>query len=103
MSLTSGVVLVAFGMIGATISGVTFISVPGEVGNTNWHYLQFLLGNFFGYWIIALVLIPLYYKLNLISIYTYLNHRFGVKSYRTGSFFFLLGLDGLIVFIVDAS
>lgn len=82
--------LVAFGMIGATISGVTFISVPGEVGNTNWHYLQFLLGNFFGYWIIALVLIPLYYKLNLISIYTYLNHRFGVKSYRTGSFFFLL-------------
>ncbi len=82
--------LVAFGMIGATISGVTFISVPGEVGNTNWYYLQFLLGNFLGYWIIAFVLIPLYYKLNLVSIYTYLNHRFGLASYRTGSFFFIL-------------
>ncbi len=82
--------LVAFGMIGATISGVTFISVPGEVGNSNWFYLQFLLGNFIGYWIIALVLIPLYYRLNLVSIYTYLNLRFGDKTYRTGSFFFLL-------------
>ncbi len=82
--------LVAFGMIGATISGVTFVSVPGEVGNTNWYYLQFLLGNFLGYWIIAFVLIPLYYRLNLVSIYTYLNHRFGVSSYRTGSFFFIL-------------
>lgn len=82
--------LVAFGMIGATISGVTFISVPGEVGNTNWYYLQFLLGNFLGYWIIAFVLIPLYYKLNLVSIYTYLNHRFGLASYCTGSFFFIL-------------
>ncbi len=82
--------LVAFGMIGATISGVTFISVPGEVGHSNWFYLQFLLGNFVGYWIIALVLIPLYYKLNLVSIYTYLNIRFGRSSYRTGSFFFIL-------------
>lgn len=82
--------LVAFGMIGATISGVTFVSVPGEVGHSNWFYLQFLLGNFVGYWIIALVLIPLYYKLNLVSIYTYLNIRFGERTYRTGSFFFIL-------------
>lgn len=82
--------LVAFGMIGATISGVTFVSVPGEVGHSNWFYLQFLLGNFVGYWIISLVLIPLYYKLNLVSIYTYLNIRFGERTYRTGSFFFIL-------------
>jgi Na+/proline symporter len=82
--------LVAFGMIGSTISGVTFISVPGEVGHSAWTYLQFLLGNFIGYWIIALVLIPLYYKLNLVSIYTYLDQRFGLKSYKTGAFFFLV-------------
>ncbi|WP_423129616.1 sodium:solute symporter [Gaoshiqia sp. Z1-71] len=82
--------LVAFGMIGSTISGVTFISVPGEVGNTAWTYLQFLLGNFIGYWVIALVLIPLYYKLNLVSIYTYLDQRFGIRSYKTGAFFFLV-------------
>ena len=82
--------LVAFGMIGSTISGVTFISVPGEVGNSAWTYLQFLLGNFIGYWIIALVLIPLYYRLNLVSIYTYLDERFGVRSYKTGAFFFLV-------------
>jgi solute:Na+ symporter, SSS family len=82
--------LVAFGMIGATISGVTFISVPGEVGNSAWSYLQFILGNFVGYWIIALVLLPLYYKRNLVSIYTYLDQRFGLRSYKTGSFFFIL-------------
>ncbi len=82
--------LVAFGMIGSTISGVTFISVPGEVGNSAWTYLQFLFGNFFGYWIIALVLIPLYYRLNLVSIYTYLDQRFGLRSYKTGAFFFLV-------------
>ena len=82
--------LVAFGMIGSTISGVTFISVPGEVGNTAWTYLQFLLGNFIGYWIIAMVLIPLYYRLNLVSIYTYLDQRFGIRSYKTGAFFFLV-------------
>jgi Na+/proline symporter len=82
--------LVAFGMIGATISGVTFISVPGEVGKSGWTYLQFLMGNFFGYWVIALVLIPLYYRLKLISIYTYLDQRFGTNSYKTGSFFFLI-------------
>jgi len=82
--------MVAFAMIGTTISGVTFISVPGEVGNSGWTYLQFLLGNLVGYWVIALVLIPLYYRLNLVSIYTYLDQRFGVKSYKTGSFFFLV-------------
>ncbi|MBW8324377.1 MAG: sodium:solute symporter [Prolixibacteraceae bacterium] len=82
--------VVAFAMIGTTISGVTFISVPGEVGNSGWTYLQFLLGNFVGYWVVALVLIPLYYKLNLVSIYTYLDQRFGVRSYKTGSFFFLV-------------
>ncbi len=82
--------LVAFGMIGSTISGVTFISVPGEVGNSAWTYLQFLLGNFLGYWIIALVLIPLYYRLNLVSIYTYLDQRFGIRSYKTGAFFFII-------------
>jgi SSS family solute:Na+ symporter len=82
--------MVAFAMIGTTISGVTFISVPGEVGHSGWTYLQFLMGNFLGYWVIALVLIPLYYKLNLVSIYTYLDQRFGVSSYKTGSFFFLV-------------
>lgn len=82
--------LVAFAMIGSTISGVTFISVPGEVGHSGWTYLQFLFGNFIGYWVIALVLIPLYYRLKLVSIYTYLNQRFGVGSYKTGSFFFLV-------------
>lgn len=87
---TSPWYLVAFAMIGTTISGVTFISVPGEVGNSGWTYLQFLLGNFVGYWIVALVLVPLYYKLQLVSIYTYLNQRFGVRSYKTGSFFFLI-------------
>ena len=82
--------MVAFAMIGTTISGVTFISVPGEVGHSGWTYLQFLLGNFVGYWVIALVLIPLYYKLQVVSIYTYLDQRFGVRSYKTGSFFFLV-------------
>src|SRR5690606_16990977 len=68
--------LVAFGMIGASLSGVTFISVPGEVGNTNWSYLQFIMGNMVGYAIIALILIPLFYRMNLISIYEYLKQRF---------------------------
>ncbi len=82
--------LVAFGMIGATISGVTFISVPGEVGKSGWTYLQFLMGNFVGYYVIALVLIPLYFRLNMVSIYSYLDKRFGTNSYKTGSFFFLI-------------
>lgn len=82
--------IVAFGMIGTTISGVTFISVPGEVGNSASTYFQFILGNLVGYWIVALVLLPIYYKLNLISIYSYLEQRFGFYSYKSGSFFFLL-------------
>jgi len=82
--------LVAFGMVGATLSGVTFISVPGEVGNSAFSYLQFVFGNIVGYWLVAGILLPLYYKLNLISIYSFLDKRFGVKSYKTGSFFFLI-------------
>lgn len=82
--------LVAFGMVGATLSGVTFISVPGEVGNTAFSYLQFVLGNIVGFWVVAGVLLPLYYRLNLVSIYSYLDQRFGTRSYKTGSFFFLI-------------
>ncbi|MDE5420406.1 sodium:solute symporter [Labilibaculum sp. DW002] len=82
--------LVAFGMIGASLSGVTFISVPGEVGNTAWSYFQFVLGNFVGYFVVAQVLIPLYYRLKLVSIYSYLNQRFGIGTYKIGSFFFLV-------------
>jgi Na+/proline symporter len=82
--------LVAFGMIGASLSGVTFISVPGEVGNTNFYYFQVVLGYTLGYFTIAKVLLPLYYKLNLVSIYSYLEDRFGFWSYKTGAFFFIL-------------
>ena len=82
--------VVAFGMIGTTISGVTFISVPGEVGNSACTYFEFIMGNLVGFWIVALVLLPVYYKLNLISIYSYLEQRFGFYSYKSGSFFFLL-------------
>jgi SSS family transporter len=82
--------LVAFGMVGATLSGVTFISVPGEVGNSAFSYLQFVLGNLVGYWLVAGILLPLYYKLKLVSIYSFLEQRFGVSSYKTGSFFFLI-------------
>ena len=82
--------LVAFGMVGAALSGVTFVSVPGMVGNNNFYFFQFILGNVVGYLFITYVLIPLYYKLNLVSIYGYLKERFGVKTYKTGSFYFLL-------------
>ena len=82
--------LVAFGMIGTSLSGVTFISVPGEVGNSNFTYFQLVIGYLFGYYFIAKVLLPLYYKYNLISIYTYLKNRFGIYSYKSGAFFFLL-------------
>lgn len=82
--------VVAFGMIGTTISGVTFISVPGEVGNSAFTYFQFVMGNFVGYLIIAFVLLPVYYRMNLISIYTYLEERLGFYSYKSGSFIFLL-------------
>ncbi len=82
--------LVAFGMIGATLSGVTFISVPGEVGNSNMFYFQMVLGYLVGYFVIGAVLLPIYYKLNLVSIYSYLHKRFGLLSYKTGSSFFIL-------------
>lgn len=82
--------LVAFGMIGASLSGVTFISVPGEVGNSFFSYFQVVLGYLLGYLVIAKVLLPLYYRLNLVSIYGYLEQRFGFWSYKTGSAFFLL-------------
>lgn len=82
--------LVAFGMIGTTISGVTFISVPGTVKTDFFTYFQFVLGNVAGYIIIAVVLMPLYYRMQLTSIYTYLERRMGVWSYKTGAFFFLI-------------
>ena len=82
--------LVAFGMVGATLSGVTFISVPGEVGNSAFSYLQFIFGNILGYWLVAGILLPIYYRLNLVSIYSFLDQRFGNSSYKTGSFFFLI-------------
>lgn len=82
--------LVAFGMIGASLSGVTFISVPGWVESDSMSYFQMVLGYVVGYAVIGLVLLPLYYKLNLTSIYTYLEDRFGTYSYKTGASFFLL-------------
>ncbi len=95
--------LVAFGMIGASLSGVTFISVPGEVGNSNFFYFQVVLGYTLGYFTIAKVLLPLYYRLNLVSIYSYLENRFGFWSYKTGAFFFILSRtlgSSLRVFLV---
>ena len=82
--------LVAFGMIGTSLSGVTFVSVPGGVGTGNFYYFQIVLGYLLGYAVIAFVLIPLYYKLNLTSIYTYLEKRFGMNAHRVGAFFFIL-------------
>ena len=82
--------LVAFGMIGTALSGVTFISVPGAVGKSDFGYFQFILGNAVGFIIIATVLLPLYYRLNIISIYTYLERRFGFYSYKTGAVIFLV-------------
>jgi len=82
--------VVAYGMIGASLSGVTFISVPGWVGTTHFNYFVIVFGYLVGYAVISTVLLPLYYKLNLVSIYTYLNTRFGRYSYKTGASFFLL-------------
>jgi len=82
--------LVAFGMIGASLSGVTFISVPGWVEASKFSYFQVVLGYTVGYAVIGLVLLPLYYRLNLTSIYSYLEGRFGKYSYKTGAYFFLL-------------
>ena len=91
--------IVAFGMIGASLSGVTFISIPGEVGAfisadepsyKAFSYFQLVLGYLLGYFVIANVLMPMYYKLQLVSIYSYLDQRFGLKTYKTGSLFFLI-------------
>ena len=83
-------ILVAFGMVGAGLSGVTFVSLPGMVGNNNFHFFQFILGNVVGYLFITFVLVPLYYRLKLVSIYSYLFDRFGNNTYKTGSLFFLI-------------
>ncbi len=82
--------LVAFGMIGASLSGVTFISVPGNVGKEGFAYFQVVIGYLVGYWVIIGVLMPLYYRLNLVSIYTYLEQRFDTWTYKTGALFFLI-------------
>lgn len=82
--------LVAFGMIGASLSGITFVSVPGNVGKTGFGYFQVVLGYILGYAVIMTVLMPLYYRLNLVSIYTYLEQRFDRYAYKTGAAFFLL-------------
>ncbi len=106
--------IVAYGMIGASLSGVTFMSVPGWVKDTQFSYMVVVLGYLFGYFVIAMVLLPLYYKLRLTSIYSYLEHRFGFWSYKTGAAFFILSrtlgaslrmflvVNVLQVFIFDA-
>ena len=82
--------LVAFGMIGDSLSGVTFISVPGTVGTAHFSYLQLVMGYFVGYFVISYVLMPIYYKLNLTSVYEYLFQRFGKITQKTGSVFFIV-------------
>ncbi len=82
--------LVAFGMIGTSLSGVTFVSVPGTVAGSAFTYMQVVIGYFIGYIVIAYVLLPLYYRLNLTSIYNYLQQRFGFTAYKTGALFFIL-------------
>jgi len=82
--------IVAFGMIGTSLSGVTFISVPGWVATSQFSYMQMVLGYLVGYLVIGLVLMPLYYKMNLVSIYSYLESRFGFRAYKTGAWFFLV-------------
>jgi len=82
--------IVSYGMIGASLSGVTFMSVPGWVGETQFSYFLVVAGYLLGYAVIALILLPLYYRLNLTSIYTYLESRFGYWSHKTGAFYFLL-------------
>lgn len=82
--------LVAFGMVGTSMTGVTFLSVPGTVGNQGFGYFQVVIGYFLGYFAVAYILLPLYYSLKLTSIYDYLNHRLGWVSYKTGALFFIL-------------
>jgi Na+/proline symporter len=87
---SSNWMLVAFGMIGTSLSGVTFVSVPGTVGIGGFGYFQVVIGYFLGYFVVAFVLLPLYYKMNLTSIYSYLLQRLGVSSYKTGALFFII-------------
>src|SRR5215813_8294146 len=93
---SSNWMLVAFGMIGTSLSGVTFVSVPGTVGDFagNAHkafaYFQVVIGYFIGYFVVAFLLVPLYYKMNLTSIYNYLQQRFGKTAYKTGALFFII-------------
>ena len=87
---SSNWMLVAFGMIGTSLSGVTFVSVPGTVGPAGFQYFQVVIGYFLGYLVVAFVLLPIYYKLNLTSIYLYLEKRFGPVSYKTGALFFIV-------------
>lgn len=87
---SSNWMLVAFGMIGTSLSGVTFVSVPGTVGSSGFQYFQVVIGYFIGYIVVAYVLLPLYYRMNLTSIYNYLEQRFGVISYKTGASYFIL-------------
>jgi Na+/proline symporter len=82
--------LVAFGMIGTSLSGVTFISVPGAVGAGGWHYYQLVIGFFIGYFVVSYVLLPLYYKYNLTSIYRYLEYRLGFSAYKWGAGYFII-------------
>jgi len=106
--------LVAFGMVGTSLSGVTFVSVPGTVGAAGFGYYQVVLGYFLGYFAIAFILLPLYYKMNLTSIYRFLEERFGNMSYKTGAIFFIISrtlgatarmylvVNILQIFILDA-
>ena len=82
--------IVAFGMIGTSLSGMTFISVPGTVGKVGFDYFQVVIGYWLGYFAVAFILLPLYYRLQLTSIYTYLEQRLGTSSYKTGALFFIL-------------
>lgn len=82
--------LVSFGMIGTSLSGMTFISVPGTVGSDGLQYFQVAIGYWLGYFIVAYVLLPVYYRMQLTSIYTYLEERLGISAYKTGAFFFIL-------------
>ena len=98
--------MVAFAMIGTSLSGVTFISVPGNVYGKSWSYLAVVLGYVAGYVVIGTVLLPLYYRLQLMSIYTYLDQRFGYWSYKTGALFFLISRalgSALHLYLVAAS
>ena len=82
--------VVAFGMIGTSLSGMTFISVPGTVGAAGFSYFQVVIGYWLGYFAVAFILLPIYYKMQLTSIYSYLDHRLGTASYKTGALFFIL-------------